>query len=357
MNHYDTLGVNQNANQDEIKKAWKKAAAKHHPDRNPGNKEAETKFKEAQAAYATLSDSSKRKQYDIELQFGTPIPQSQHPYTRSWRVNVDNFSNSVFDDFEEVLRATSGARTRHREARRSAARPGSDVDINLSISLEEAAQGCTKQIEAPSRERITCPTCLGKRATKGARVVCSKCMGSGRKLYFNDDEPCDNCGGLGDVPKYPCEKCNGQGFIIAKKKFTVKIPAGISDNHKLRLTGMGNPGQPSGDLFITVRINEHPIFKRVGQDLYINQTVPIDIAMIGGTITIPSLNGKRLKVDIPERIEPGQTIMKVIGAGIKDVNNGQLGHLFVTLQVQLPELKTDRAKKLFEELIDEISNR
>lgn len=338
MTHYDTLGINRNANQDEIKQAWKRIAKKLHPDHNPGDDQAELKFKEAHAAFLVLSDPVKKQSYDNELN-------GNRSFTWRMNINFDPFSTFQTEFDEEQLRA------------------GDDVEHSHTISFAESVYGCIKQVQVQSKEKIQCPTCNGERAKPGtAKFVCPACMGSGRKLYFNNNgRKCSNCHGFGDYPKTPCASCRGKGFIRKNRELSVRIPAGINDKDKLRIPGMGEPGNPPGDLYVTVTVIPHPEYKKIGSDLHRELYIPLDVAINGGSMMITSLDGSFHQINISQQNNHGQDVI-VKGAGVPTISKSNritaviAGDLIIKLRIELPELKTKRAQKLFEELMEELKS-
>mgnify|MGYP001239715901 CR=1 FL=1 len=348
---YDVLGVTSSATKDEIKKAYRKLARKHHPDVNPGDTAAEERFKEASAAYEVLSDPEKRALYD---EFGEDAakvgfdPEKARAYKR-WqesaahgaRASEGGYSFEGDVDLGDLFGDLLG-RARRGRARRPRARRGADVEAELSISLAEAAKGSMRSIRLTRPER--CEPCQGLGAT-GGRETCSSCGGTGARdvaegpIRFR--APCDACGGSGESRGPDCATCGGEGVIERTVTLEVKIPAGIDDGQRLRLSGQGAAGSgggSQGDLYVVVRIEPHPLFRREGRDLHYDLPVTVGEAMFGGTVSAPTLDGA---VDL--KVPPGSNTgrkLRLRGKGLP-ASGGEHGDLYVTLQVRVPEVDQD----------------
>ena len=339
---YEVLGVPKNAGEDELKKAYRKLAMKHHPDRNQGDaaKAAEEKFKEAKEAYEMLSDPQKRAAYDQHGHAGVD------PNMRGGPGGGEGFGGfgESFGDIFGGQRARSG-----RQVYR-----GNDLSYAMEISLEEAANGKEAQIRIPSWD--DCDTCKGTGAKPGTSVkTCSTCQGSGsvqmRQGFFSVQQTCPHCRGTGKVIPEPCTSCNGQGKVKKHKTLEVKIPAGIDDGMRIRSAGNGEPGQnggPSGDLFIEIRMRKHDIFERDGDDLHCHVPVNVCTATLGGEIDVPTLGGKAT-IDIPEGTQHGKTF-RLRGKGIKGVRASYPGDLYCHISVETPVKLTEHQRKLIKEL-------
>ncbi len=286
--YYKILGIGKNASQDEIKKAFRQLARKHHPDVNPGNKEAEEKFKEINEAFQVLGNSEKRKQYD---QFGSSGFKPQDFSGFRWPSFDDLFSDFGFGDIFDIFSGARGARERE----------GADLRYDIEISLEDVFNGLTTKIEIPHFAK--CSTCNGTGAKPGFLKECSECEGVGeirrmqRNMFANiiNVIPCMKCRGTGKIATKLCETCNGEGKIKKIKKIEVKIPKGIDDGQYLRIADggeLGENGGPPGDLYIVVNIKEHKIFERRESDLFCNTTIDLSTAILGGKIKIPTIDGK-----------------------------------------------------------------
>ncbi len=340
---YEVLGVPKNASDDEIKKAYRKLAMKHHPDRNQGDaaKAAEEKFKEAKEAYEMLSDPQKRAAYDQHGHAGVD------PNMRGGAEGFGGFGESFGDIFGDIF---GGQRARGgRQVYR-----GNDLSYAMEISLEEAANGKEAQIRIPSWD--DCDTCKGTGAKPGTSVkTCPTCHGSGavqmRQGFFSVQQTCPHCHGTGKVIPEPCTACNGQGKVKKHKTLEVKIPAGIDDGMRIRSAGNGEPGHnggPSGDLFIEIRLRKHDIFERDGDDLHCHVPVNMCTATLGGEIDVPTLGGKAT-IDIPEGTQHGKTF-RLRGKGIKGVRASYPGDLYCHISVETPVKLTEHQRKLIKEL-------
>jgi molecular chaperone DnaJ len=346
---YEVLGVPKNAADDEIKKAYRKLAMKHHPDRNQGDaaKGAEEKFKEAKEAYEMLSDPQKKAAYD---QYGHA---GVDPNMRGGPGGAEGFAgfgDAFGDIFGDIF---GGARGGQRGGGRQVYR-GADLSYAMEISLEEAAAGKESQIRIPSWD--DCDTCKGTGAKPGTSVkTCSTCHGQGvvqmRQGFFSVQQTCPHCHGSGKIVPEPCTACSGQGKIKKQKTLEIKIPSGIDDGQRIRSTGNGEPGQnggPSGDLYIEVRLRKHDIFEREGDDLHCQVPVSMTTASLGGEIDVPTLAGKAT-IDLPEGTQSGKTF-RLRGKGIKGVRSSYPGDLYCHVAVETPVKLTEHQRKLLKEL-------
>jgi molecular chaperone DnaJ len=347
--YYEVLGVSKSATDQEIKSAYRKLALKYHPDRNPGNKPAEDKFKEAAEAYAVLADADKRHLYD---RFG-------HAGLGAAATGGQGFDPTVFTGFEDILGGLGdifgfgdlfgGAR------RRGGPQRGADLRYDLEISFEESATGTETSIQIPRQE--TCETCHGTGAAAGSKpVTCPQCQGRGQLRYqqgfFTVARTCGQCRGSGQVISNPCAACRGAGRVQRDRKLTVKIPAGIATGQRLRLAGEGESGAgggPSGDLYVVVHVQEHEFFQREGNDLYCEIPLNYPTVALGGEITIPTLEGEE-SFKVPEGSQTGTTF-RLRGRGMPDVTGrGGRGDLLITVKVLTPKKLTREQKKLLEQL-------
>ena len=345
---YEVLGVSKTASDDEIKKAYRKLAMKHHPDRNQGekSKEAEEKFKEAKEAYEMLSDSQKRAAYD---QYGHA---GVDPNMRGGMGGGDmggGFAEAFGDIFGDMFGGQRGSQRGGRQVYR-----GNDLSYSMEITLEEAAKGKDAQIRIPSWD--ACDTCHGSGAKPGTSPkTCTTCGGQGsvqmRQGFFSVQQTCPHCRGTGKIIPEPCTTCSGQGKIKRQKTLEVKIPAGIDDGMRIRSTGNGEPGMnggPPGDLYIEIRIKEHDIFEREGDDLHCQVPVSFITAALGGEIEVPTLQGKAA-IDIPEGTQAGKQF-RLRGKGIKGVRSSYPGDLYCHIVVETPVKLTEYQRKLLREL-------
>ena len=348
--YYEVLGVAKNASEDDIKKAYRKLAMKYHPDRNQGDeaKKAEERFKEAKEAYEMLSDAQKRSAYD---QFGHA---GVDPNMGGFRPGggaegFGGFAEAFGDIFGDIF--SGGAR---RGAGGQQVYRGADLSYAMEITLEEAARGKDAQIRIPSWE--TCETCHGTGARPGTSPkVCSTCNGAGtvhmRQGFFSIQQACPHCHGTGKVIPDPCTTCHGQGKIKRTKTLEVKIPAGINEGMRIRSAGNGEPGTnggPPGDLYIEIRLKQHEIFERDGDDLHCTVPVSLTTAALGGAVEVPTLDGNA-EIDLPEGTQHGKTF-RLRGKGIKGVRSSYPGDLYCHVAVETPVKLTEHQRKLLHEL-------
>jgi molecular chaperone DnaJ len=338
---YEILGVAKNASDDEIKKAYRKLAMKHHPDRNPDSKGAEDKFKEAKEAYEMLSDPQKREAYDRYGHAGVDPNMGGG--------GQGGFSDAFGDIFGDIFGNARGGRGGGPQVYR-----GADLRYNLEISLEQAANGFDTTIRVPSWDG--CETCHGSGAKPGTSpITCTTCGGHGQvrmqQGFFSIQQTCSKCHGSGKIIPEPCATCAGIGRIKRTKTLEVKIPEGIDDGMRIRSSGNGEPGMnggPPGDLYVEIHIKPHPVFQRDGDDLHCEMPISFAKAALGGEIEVPTLGGK-VSFTIPEGTQSGKTF-RLRGKGIKGVRSGYAGDLFCHVVVETPVKLTDRQKELLREL-------
>ena len=345
---YEILGIPKNASEEEIKKAYRKLAMKHHPDRNQGDaaKVAEEKFKEAKEAYEMLSDAQKRAAYD---QYGHA---GVDPNMRGGGAG-DGFGGGFAEAFGDIFGDMFGQQRGRGAGGRQVYR-GSDLSYAMEITLEEAARGKDAQIRIPSWDN--CDTCHGSGAKPGTQAkTCGTCSGSGavqmRQGFFSVQQNCPHCRGTGKVIPEPCPSCHGQGRIKRQKTLEVKIPAGIDHGMRIRSVGNGEPGTnggPPGDLYIEIRTQKHNIFERDGDDLHCSVPVSMVTAALGGEIDVPTLSGK-VQIDIPEGTQTGKQF-RLRGKGIKGVRSSYPGDLYCHITVETPVKLTEHQRKLLREL-------
>ena len=365
--YYEVLGVNKNATDDELKKAYRKLAKKYHPDANPDNKkEAEAKFKEVNEAYETLSDPQKRKMYD---QFGPDGPQGfngaggpfgggngYYSYTSS---GFDGFSDfgDLGDIFSSFFGGGFGGRSNTRK--QNGPRKGADLNLHIDITFEQAFLGVEKEIAITRNEE--CNVCHGTGAKPGTSVTkCPTCNGTGQIRQVQNTilgqmqttRTCTNCHGTGEVIKEPCENCKGKGTVRKQPKIKVKIPAGIDDGQTVVLRGEGEPGEkggPKGDLYITVRLKKHSIYSRKGNHVYCDIPITITQATLGAELEIPMVDGSKEKYKIPEGTQTG-TKFVIRGKGFKSVTSNQVGDFVFTVNVQTPKRLSKEQRELLVQL-------
>ncbi|MEJ8827403.1 molecular chaperone DnaJ [Variovorax humicola] len=345
--YYETLGVPKNASEEEIKKAYRKLAMKHHPDRNHGDsKDAEIKFKEVKEAYEMLSDSHKRAAYDQYGHAGVDPNMRGGPGAEGF----GGFAEAFGDIFGDVFGGGRGGRG---GGGRQVFR-GSDLSYAMEVTLEEAAEGKDSQIRIPSWDE--CGTCHGSGAKPGTKpITCTTCHGQGavqmRQGFFSVQQTCPQCHGSGKIIPEPCATCHGQGKIKNNKTLEVKIPAGIDDGMRIRSTGNGEPGTnggPPGDLYIEIRLKKHDLFEREGDDLHCVVPVSMTTAALGGEINVPTLKGAAA-IDIPEGTQSGKQF-RLRGKGIKGVRSSYPGDLYCHVRVETPVKLTEHQRKLVKEL-------
>lgn len=349
--YYEVLGVSKTANSDEIKKAYRKLAMQYHPDRNPGNKEAEDKFKEATEAYEILSDAKKRAQYD---RFGFQGVNSD--YANSGFDFSSMFGGGGFSDIEDIFSSFfGGGRSSSSRQRR-----GRDIRYDITLSLEDAVFG--KKTEIKLDKNDVCDVCKGSGAEPGSqKVTCPTCNGSGEMRlsqgFFSVRQTCSRCGGSGSIINNPCKNCRGTGSVKKPKTISVNIPKGVEDNTQLRVSGEGEfvaNGSP-GDLYLMIRVAPHNKFLRDGIDLITEVGINIVQATLGDDIFITTLDNKKIKLKIPAGTNSGQ-VFKLKGNGAYHINRNIRGDLLVIVNIDVSKKLSSEEKKLYSELRKIISN-
>jgi molecular chaperone DnaJ len=348
--YYEILGVSKTCTEAEMKTAFRKAAMQYHPDRNPGNAEAEAKFKELNEAYQILSDGQKRAAYD---RYG-------HAAFEQGGVGGgggDGFSSSMSDIFDDLFGDVMG-----RRGGRSSSNRGSDLRYNLEISLEDAFNGKTANLKVPTS--ISCEACSGTGAKPGAKPrTCATCGGQGRvraqQGFFAIERTCPHCLGRGEVIDDPCTSCSGTGRTTRERSLQVNVPAGVEDGTRIRLTGEGEAGLrggPSGDLYIFVSTKPHPFFQRDGADLFCRVPISMVKAALGGEVSVHTVEGGESIVKIPEGTQSGKQF-KLKGKGMPVLRSRDIGDLYIQVTVETPQSLTKRQRELLAEFDAESSHK
>ncbi len=350
--YYDVLGINREASDADIKKAFRKLARKYHPDVNPGDKTAEQKFKEINEAYEVLSDAKKKQQYDqfghaaFEAGFGRG-PSGPEPGFEGFSQGAEFFRGAGFEDiFGNIFG--------ERAARRRGPEKGEDITYSVEIDLEDAIFGKTMQVDL--QRDVTCSACNGSGAQPGTSPrTCPTCKGSGSisqgRGFLSVAQPCPTCHGEGTINPNPCRTCGGSGVIPKSERINVKIPPGVDNGSKVRIAGMGGPGVqggPPGDVYIITRVRPHFYFERKGDNLYSEANVTVKEAALGDKIEIPTVDGM-VALTIPPGTQSGQQL-KLKGKGVPHLGGGGIGDHYVTIRVVTPTALSDRGKELLREL-------
>lgn len=338
--YYEVLGVARDASDEDIKKSYRKLAMKHHPDRNPDDPKAEEQFKEAKEAYEILSDPQKRAAYD---QYG-------HAGFDQGAAGFGGFSGGFADAFGDIFGDILGGGMR---GGRSNVYRGADLQYNLEITLEEAARGTETKLRIPTMD--ACETCHGSGAKPGTQPsTCPTCGGHGQvriqQGFFSIQQACPKCHGNGKIVTSPCADCGGSGRIKRHKTLSVKIPVGVDEGDRIRLSGEGEAGVnggPSGDLYVVIHLKTHPIFQREHNDLHCEMPISFATAALGGEIEVPTLDGYA-KLKIPVETQTGK-VMRLRGKGIKGVRSSSQGDILCHLIVETPLNLTDRQREILKE--------
>lgn len=351
QDYYEILGTSRNASPEDVKRAYRQMALKYHPDRNPGNREAEERFKEAAEAYSVLGDQEKRATYD---RFG-------HDGLRGEGFQgFSGFDSSIFEGFEDILGSFFGFGdifgTSSRRSRQASER-GQDLALEIEITLEEAAAGVEKEIKLNRAE--VCPSCRGSRLEPGtSKSICPACQGRGQVRsqhgFFTLARTCSHCEGEGEIISHPCPDCRGTGRTRERRMLKIHIPEGMDDGSRLRLEGEGEPGDRQGlrgDLYVITRVARHPFFQREENNLHCEVPVSFTQASLGATIEIPLLGGETELLKIASGTEPGE-IIRLKGRGLPDLRSRRRGDLFVKVSVQTPDNLTREEKALLRQFAE-----
>jgi len=345
--YYEVLGVEKGASEDALKQAYRRLAMKHHPDRNPGDKAAEEKFKEVKHAYEVLTDPQKRAAYDRFGHAGLDPSMRGGPGGGPGFDPNEAFGDLFGDVFGEIF---GGARRRggHQVFR------GADLRYGLALDLEQAVHGATVEVEVPTL--VACATCAGSGSAKGtAPETCSACHGHGviraQQGFFSVQQTCPRCRGAGKLVKDPCRSCRGRGRVEAHKRLSVKVPAGVDEGDRIRLAGEGQAGEnggPPGDLYVEIAVRPHPIFSRDGADLQCEAPVSFAKAALGGEVEVPTLEG-RATIKVPAGTQSGR-VFRLRGKGVKPVRGGPQGDLLCRVALETPVDLTREQKDLLDRL-------
>lgn len=341
--YYEILGVERDATQEQIKSAYRKAALRYHPDKNPGDKSAEELFKKASEAYSVLGDPAKRDQYD---RFGTVGGAGEGGIP---------WNSGLFDDFSDLLGGLFGFSDLFGgKRRRTGPQRGSDLRYDVEITLEEAFNGVQREITLPKEE--PCADCGGSGSRSGQRLTCSACRGRGnvatRQGFFTVSRTCPQCGGEGEIVQDPCATCRGRGRVRSQKKLKVRIPAGVEDGMRLRISGEGDAGEksgPSGDLYLFISVREHSFFKREGDDLYCIVPLSFPQASLGTNFVIKTFEGEE-SLSVPPLTEGGSRF-KLAGKGMPRLGRRGRGDIYVEVVLKSPKKLSKQEKNLYSELL------
>jgi molecular chaperone DnaJ len=343
--YYDVLGINKSSNPEDIKSAYRKLAVKYHPDKNPGDKSAEDKFKEASEAYGILSDKNKRENYD---NFGHAA------FENGGGGQTGGFSGFGGADFSDIFEDFFGDfRGGGRSSRGNSSNRGSDLRYDLSITLEEAFSGKKQNIQFSTSDK--CNTCKGSGSKPGHSADrCTYCGGNGKirtnQGFFTVQQTCPQCSGNGEEITHPCSDCNGQGNKQTSKKIAVTIPKGVDDGTRIRLAGKGEAGSrggTTGDLYLFINVKSHDLFKRSDENLFFEFPISISDAALGTTIEIPTINGGKAKIKIPDGTQSGKQF-RLKGKGMPFMRRGDYGDLYVQVKTEVPISLNKEQKELLE---------
>ena len=346
--YYEVLGVSKSASQDELKKAYRKLAMQYHPDRNPDNAEAEAKFKEASEAYEVLKDDQKRAAYD---RYGHDAVAGGMGAGASAAAGGFDFSSSFSDIFEDLFGMGGGPR---RSGGGNGAARGADLRYNLEVSLEDAFRGKTQNINVTTA--VTCESCNGSGAEKGTKAEeCGTCNGMGKvraqQGFFTIERTCHSCQGAGKIIKNPCKSCAGTGKQRKEKSLSVNIPAGVEEGTRIRLSGEGEAGfrgGSNGDLYIFLSVKPHKLFRRESANLYCRVPIPFTEAALGGSVEVPTIEGGKVKVNIPEGTQTGHQF-RLRGKGMSVLRSSARGDMYIEVQVETPVNLNKKQKEVLRE--------
>ncbi|GAB1476555.1 molecular chaperone DnaJ [Bacillota bacterium] len=352
--YYEVLGIKKGATEDEIKSAFRKKAMEFHPDRNPGDKTAEDRFKEVNEAYGILSDAKQKDKYD---RFGHAGVDPNAGFAGGF--GGGGFSGGGFEDiFGDLFGNMFGGASGYAQSRRTGPQRGADLQKGVRVTFAEAAFGAKKNIQL--NKLVNCEACKGTGSAKGsAKTTCPTCHGSGeirtsqRSPFgqFVNVQACSNCEGTGQVVEDPCKECNGKGKVRKPVTIAVEIPAGVDNDSVISIKGQGEPGKnggPAGDLYVVIAVEPHALFKREGSDLWLEIPITFDQAALGADIIVPTLKEK-VSYKVPEGTQPG-TVFRLKGKGIKSLRSTRIGDLYVKVNLEVPTKLNGKQKKLIKEM-------
>jgi molecular chaperone DnaJ len=349
--YYETLGVERAASEQDLKAAFRKLAKEHHPDKNPGDKDAEQKFKELNEAYEALKDPQKRSAYD---RFGHAAFDGMGARGGQAGGFGPDFASSMSDMFDDLFGEFMGGRRGGPSRSRTGKERGADLRYNMEISLNEAYKGRTAQIRVPTS--VTCETCTGSGAKAGTKpAACPTCGGAGKvrasQGFFTIERTCPSCQGRGEIISDPCATCSGAGRVVKERTLSVNIPAGVEDGTRIRLAGEGEAGVrggPAGDLYIFLSIKPHEFFQRDGADVFCKVPISMTTASLGGHIEVPTLEGAMTRVKVPDGSESGKQF-RLKGKGMPVLRSSVTGDMYIQVEVETPKNLTRRQRELLEE--------
>ncbi len=347
--YYETLGVSRGAGEADLKSAFRKLAKEHHPDKNPGDKASEQKFKELAEAYEVLKDPQKRAAYD---QFGHAAFEGGRGGPGGPGGFGPDFASSMSDIFDDLFGEFMGGRRGGRS--RDGRERGADLRYNMEISLEEAFNGKTAQIRVPTS--VACETCKGNGAKPGTQPsTCAMCGGQGKvrasQGFFTIERPCPSCQGRGEMITDPCGSCTGSGRTMKEVTLSTPIPAGVEDGTRIRLAGQGEAGLrggPAGDLYIFLSVKPHDVFQRDGANIFCRVPIPMTTAALGGQIDVPTVDGGKTRLKVPEGCEAGKQF-RLKGKGMPVLRSKVFGDMYIQVEVETPKNLSARQRQLLEE--------
>ncbi|MGL5784221.1 MAG: molecular chaperone DnaJ [Alphaproteobacteria bacterium] len=351
--YYEILGVARNVSGDELKKAYRKLAMQYHPDRNPGDKAAENKFKEISQAYEILSDAEKRAVYD-QMGHAAFDGSGGFEQAQGFRNAGGGFPFGGFDIFEDMLDELMGGGGKRSGKTKSSAARGSDLRFDMELTLEEVFRGTQTKVKIPTL--VKCTPCQGAGAEKGTKIVtCKSCGGRGvvrsQQGFFTVERTCPSCRGEGQKVEKPCGACRGAGRVRQEKSLAVNIPAGVEEGSRIRVSGegeMGVRGGPSGDLYLFISVKPHSLFQRDGSHIHCRVPLSMTTAVLGGNIDVPTIDGGRVRLAIPEGTQSGHQF-RIKAKGMSILNSSARGDMYVHVQIETPVNLTKKQKDLLQE--------